>query len=41
MEIRPSKIFRIKIDLSNTLNGMEIENAENKMIEELEEFFTE
>lgn len=41
MEIRPSKIFRIKIDFSKTLNNMEIEEAENKMIEELESFFTE
>ena len=41
MEIRPSKIFRIKIDFSNTLNGMKVEDAEDKMIEELNEFFTE
>ena len=41
MEIRPSKIFRIKIDFSNTLNGMKVEEAGNKMIEELDEFFTE
>ena len=41
MEIRPSKIFRIEIDFSNTLNGMKVEDAEDKMIEELNEFFTE
>lgn len=41
MEIRPSKIFRIKIDFSNTLNGMKVEEAGDKMIEELDEFFTE
>jgi RNA processing factor Prp31 len=40
-EIRPSRIFRIEIDFSKTLNNMSIEDAENKMIEELGEFFTE
>jgi len=41
METRPSKIFRIKIDFSDTLNGMKVEEAGDKMIEELDEFFTE
>jgi RNA processing factor Prp31 len=41
MEIKPSKIFRITLDTSYTINGMSLLEADEKMCEELGEFFTE
>ena len=41
MEIKSSKIFRITLDTSYTINGMSLIEADEKMCEELGEFFTE
>ena len=41
MDIKPSKIFKIKMDISKTINGMSIEEADDIMFSEIGEFFTE
>ena len=41
MGIRPSKIFRITLDTSNTINGMDLTEADFLMTLELDSFFSQ